>query len=117
VHRIAGTAPVDGVGQSGYAGDGGPATDALLNHPVDLELADDGTLYFSDVMNHCIRAIDPDGTVRTAVGTCGKKGYDGDNGPATEALLNRPYGIEWAPPNRLYIADTGNSVIRVVDLK
>ena len=35
---------------------------------------------------------------------------------ATTALLNRPYGVEWAAPNTLYIADTGNSVIRAVHL-
>jgi streptogramin lyase len=116
VHRIAGTAPAGGVAQSGYAGDGGAATDAMLNHPVDLALADDGTLYFTDVFNHCIRAIDSSGTIRAVVGTCGSKGFDGDGGPATKAHLNRPYGVEWVPPNRLYISDTGNNVIRVVDL-
>lgn len=116
VHRVAGQPPVDGVAQSGYAGDGGPATDALVNHPVDLALGGDGTLFFSDVYNHCIRAIDPSGTVRTVAGVCGEKGYEGDGGLATEALFNRPYGIEWAAPNTLYIADTGNSVIREVQL-
>lgn len=116
VRRVAGTAPVGGVSQNGYAGDGGPATDALLNHPVDLALADDGTLFITDVFNHCVRAVAPDGTISTVVGRCGQKGYEGDFGPATEALLNRPYGVEWAPPNTLYIADTGNSVIREVRL-
>lgn len=116
VHRVAGIAPVDGVAQSGYSGDGGPATEALLNHPVDLELGDDGTLYLSDVYNHCIRAIDGNGAIRTVVGVCGTKGFEGDGGLATEALLNRPYGIEWAPPNTLYVADTGNSVVRTVHL-
>jgi len=43
-------------------------------------------------------------------------GYDGDGGLATKALLNRPDGIEWAPPNTLFVADTGNSVIREVHL-
>ncbi len=116
VHRVAGTAPVGGVSQSGYSGDGGPATDALLNHPVDLALGGDGTLYVTDVYNHCVRAIGGDGTIRTVAGVCGTKGYEGDSGLASEALLNRPYGIEWAAPNTLYIADTGNSVIRVVHL-
>jgi len=116
VHRVAGTAPVGGVSQSGYSGDGGSATDALLNHPVDLALGSDGTLYVTDVYNHCIRAIDGGGTIRTVAGVCGTKGFEGDGGLATEALLNRPYGVEWAPPNTLYIADTGNSVIRTVHL-
>ena len=113
VTRIAGTAPVDGVGQNGYAGDGGQATDALLNFPVDLDFGPDGTLYFTDVNNHCVRAIAPDGVLSTVVGICGQKGFSGDDGPAGEALLSLPFGLEVAN-GRLNIADTGNQVIRSV---
>jgi hypothetical protein len=116
VHRIAGAAPVGDVSQSGYSGDGGPAIDALLDHPVDLAIGGDGTLYITDVYNHCVRAIDVGGTIRTVAGVCGTKGFEGDGGLATAALLNRPYGVEWAAPNTLYIADTGNSVIRTIHL-
>ena len=113
VTRIAGTAPVDGVGQSGYSGDGGPATDALINYPVDLDFGDDGTLYFTDVNNHCVRAISPTGVISTVAGACGEKGFSGDGGPASEALLTLPFGLEVAD-GRLHIADTGNQVIRTV---
>lgn len=116
VHRIAGTPPKDGAPQNGYAGDGGPALDARLNFPVDLALADDGTLYFSDVRNHCVRAIDSKGIISTAVGRCGEKGYEGDGGPGDAALLNLPFGVEWVD-GALLVADTGNSVIRKVKLK
>jgi hypothetical protein len=116
VHRVAGQPPVNGVPRPGYSGDGGPALQAELNHPVDLALADDGTIYFSDVLNHCIRAIAPDKTIRTVAGVCGTKGYNGDGGPATAALFNRPYGVEWAAPNTIYVADTGNSVVRAFKL-
>ena len=109
--RIAGRPPVDGVPQRGYAGDGGPATDALLANPVDLAIGADGTLYFTDVDNHCVRAIDPAGVIRTIVGVCGTPGYAGDGGPSTEALLKYPFGLEVDGDN-LYIADMGNSVIR-----
>lgn len=112
VHRVAGQPPADGVPQRGYAGDGGPALDATLNYPVDIAIADDGTLYFSDVHNHCVRRITPDGVIDTAAGVCGQRGYAGDGGPPTEALFNLPFGIEWAD-GRLYVADTGNSVVRV----
>jgi sugar lactone lactonase YvrE len=116
VVRIAGTPPVDGVAQRGYAGDGGSALEAKLNNPVDLALADDGTLYFTDVYNHCVRKVDPAGVISTVVGQCGTPGSTGDGGPATAALLKRPYGIELAG-NNLYIADTGNQTIRVVKLQ
>ncbi|KIG14425.1 hypothetical protein DB30_06768 [Enhygromyxa salina] len=113
VRRVAGTPPQSGVPQSGYAGDGGPALDAKLNFPVDLALADDGTLYFTDVYNHCVRAIDTDGMIRTAVGRCGESGFEGDGGPPEDALLNLPFGVEWAD-GRLLVSDTGNSVIRSI---
>ncbi|HLT37127.1 MAG TPA: hypothetical protein VK034_12610, partial [Enhygromyxa sp.] len=108
VRRVAGTPQ-----EEGYSGDGGPATEAKLNFPVDLALADDGTLYFTDVRNHCVRAIDTDGTIRTAVGQCGVKGFAGDGGPPEEALLNLPFGIEWAN-GKLVVSDTGNGVIRTI---
>ncbi len=115
VHRIAGTPPQDGVPQSGYDGDGGPAIDAKLNFPVDLALDDDGVLYFTDVRNHCVRSIDPDGTIDTVVGMCGEKGYEGDGGPPEEARLNLAFGVEWVD-GTLIVSDTGNSVIRRVNL-
>jgi hypothetical protein len=116
VSIVAGLEPVKGVAQKGYSGDGGPATEAKLNRPVDLALAPDGTLYFSDVFNSCVRAIAPDGTIRTAVGQCGVRGYEGDGGPAEEALLKLPYGIEYAE-GTLYISDSGNYVVRAVGIE
>jgi hypothetical protein len=116
VHRIAGTAPVNGVPQTGYAGDGGPALEARLFNPVDLALAPDGTLYFTDVYNHCVRAIAPGGTISTVAGRCGEPGYSGDGAPAAEARLKRPYGIELSG-DTLHISDTGNNVIRSVKLR
>jgi len=113
VRRIAGVAPVDRVPQRGYSGDGGPATEALLNNPVDLALAEDGSLYFTDVYNHCVRMIDPAGIISTVAGTCGRFGESGDGGPATAALLSRPYGLELTP-DALIISDTGNNTIRSV---
>ena len=113
VHRVAGTPPEDGVAQKGYSGDGGPALEAKLNFPVDLAFDDEGTLYFTDVYNNCVRAIDGEGTIRTAVGVCDEKGFSGDGGPPEEALLKVPFGLEWHD-GRLLIADSGNNVIRSV---
>jgi hypothetical protein len=116
VRRVAGRPPVNGIPQVGYEGDGGPALEAKLSGPVDLAFDADGTLYFTDVGNHCVRAIAPDGTIRRVVGRCGQAGYSGDRGPALEARLRRPYGLEIAG-DLLTIADTGNNVIRQVRLR
>jgi hypothetical protein len=113
---VAGLPPVDGLQQKGYSGDGGPAAEATLNRPVDLAIADDGTLYFTDVSNHCVRAIDPDGVISTVAGVCSERGDDGDGELATEAHLKIPFGVE-LDGDVLYIADTGNSVIRAVKLR
>lgn len=116
VTRFAGTAPVGGMAQTGHTGDGGPALEATFFNPVDLALDTDGTMYVSDVYNHCIRAIGADGNIRTVAGVCGDAGYAGDRGPATAAQLKRPYGIE-VHGGFLYISDTGNNVIRAVRLR
>lgn len=116
VEIVAGVEPVDGVAQKGTSPDGTPATETLLNRPTDIALAEDGTLYFSDVYNHCIRQVTTDGEVYTVAGRCEEKGFEGDGGSPTEALLKLPYGIELSGSS-LYIADTGNNRIRVVNLE
>jgi hypothetical protein len=112
---------IAGTGEAGYSGDGGPATAAQINHPVDLEVVPDGSLLFTDTGNNCVRKIDPAGLISTVAGLCtttyapATGGFAGDGGPATEALLNWPYGIE-LDGNKLYIADTFNNRVRVVNL-
>lgn len=101
-------------GWPGYAGDGGDALDAVFSGPRDLEIAADGTIYVADTHNHCVRKIDTSGVVSTVAGVCGEQGFDGDGGPATEALMNEVYGIELAADGTLYIADAYNHVFRIV---
>src|SRR5262245_62831604 len=79
-----------GVGQAGYAGDGGQATKARLDNPFGVARGPDGALYVCDAMNHAVRRIYRNGVITTVAGA-GKKGYSGDGGPALEATLNEPY--------------------------
>ena len=105
---------IAGTGIKGYSGDGGLATEAMLNGPRDVKVSLDGTIYIADTENHCIRKVDPIGIITTFAGRCGVPGFAGDAGPASLAVLNSPYGIEVDEVGNLYIADTFNNRIRIV---
>ncbi|MCB9761124.1 MAG: hypothetical protein H6739_14890 [Alphaproteobacteria bacterium] len=99
----------------GYSGDGGPATEAMLNTPTDVAVAPDGTIYIADTDNSCVRRVSTDGIIDTYAGRCGERGYEGDYGPAAEALLDRPFGVAVDLDGAVYISDTYNSAIRRVE--
>jgi hypothetical protein len=105
---------VAGTGQLGYSGDNGPGDQARLAGPSRMALDDAGNLYICETKNHVVRKLAPNGTITTAFGT-GERGYEGDGGPATEAQLDSPYDVTIGPEGDMYIADTGNNVIRRVD--
>ncbi|HUB45293.1 MAG TPA: hypothetical protein VMB73_09945 [Acetobacteraceae bacterium] len=106
---------VVGTGQPGYAGDGGPAREALLNNPFDLCFDADGNLIFADTYNHCIRRVDArTGIISTVAGT-GGPGFAGDGGEATQALLNQPYGVVVDAGGTIYFADRLNKRVRRIE--
>lgn len=106
---------IAGTGTPGYSGDGGLARNARLRDPVDLVVDDYGVIYVADVGNHVIRAVrTTTGTISTVAGN-GTVGYGGDGGAATAASLNEPRGVGIDRVGNLFIADTGNHVIRRVD--
>ncbi len=106
---------IAGTGSPGYGGDGGSATSASLNNPRDIEFGPDGLLYIADQFNNRVRALSVDeGIISTVAGT-GEAGFGGDGGPAIDALLWWPSGLEFDPDGNLYVADVNNNRIRRID--
>ena len=104
IHHLAGT------GKQGYAGDGGPAREALLSGPKAISLGPDG-VYIADTESHTIRRIDlKKGTIETIAGA-GKRG-DGPDGNPLGCGLARPHGVFVAAKGVVYIADSENHRIR-----
>jgi DNA-binding beta-propeller fold protein YncE len=71
-------------------------------------------VYICDAGNNVIRKITvANGNIQTIAGT-GAKGFSGDGGPATEATLSNPWGVAVDATGNVFIADSDNSVVRVV---
>jgi trimeric autotransporter adhesin len=104
---------VAGSGRAGFSGDGGPATEAKIA-AGDVALDASGDLYIADDDNHRIRKVDKESIIHTVAGS-GKAGYSGDGGPATEAALNGPSGIDFDGEGNLFITCHWESVVRKVD--
>ncbi len=74
-----------------------------------------GDLFIADAGNSVIREVDPAGTITTVVGDYDLgSGYSGDNGAAASAQLNDPTGVAVDAAGDLFIADSGNNVVRKV---
>jgi uncharacterized protein (TIGR03437 family) len=100
---------VAGKGTGSFSGDNRPATSAELYAPVGITVDSAGSLYIADIGNNRIRKVS-NGVITTVAGI-GTAGFSGDNGPATSAQLNDPYGVAVSSGN-VYIADSGNNRIR-----
>ena len=107
---------VAGTGESGFSGDGGPATDAMIYFPAGIDIAA-GVLYIADAGNHRVRAVDlTSGIITTTAGT-GTPGFSGDGGDPLSASLSDPRDVAAADDGlSLYVADRGNHRIRLVTL-
>jgi hypothetical protein len=104
------------LGASGRSGDDGPATDAQLNAPFAVAVTADGGFLIADTFNNMVRKVSARGVITRAAGT-GAAGFSGDDGPATDAQLNRPHGVAMMADGGFLIADTGNNVVRKVSAR
>ena len=125
-------ATVAGSGERGFFGDGGPATEALLNNPEDVFADRHGNLYIADRGNFRVRKVDVSGTITTVAGTDIPLPEDAppdltvtseivtalfpfvEGGPATEARMF-PEAVFVDGFGDLYVADSGYQRIRVVE--
>jgi sugar lactone lactonase YvrE len=110
-----------GTGSAGYTGDNGAASAASLSAPKAVALDTDGNLYIADSGNNVIRKVNAAGTISTYGGgatTVCSQSFDalGDGCPATQATFSNPSGLTADKDGVLYVSDTGNNVIRQIDV-
>jgi Bacterial Ig-like domain (group 3) len=112
---------VAGNGTAGDTGDGGSALAAELNAPSAVAVDSSGDLFIADTGNNVVREVVPgpggqlaNGTITTVAGG-GNNSAPVYSGPASGAALNQPGGVATNNAD-LFVSDTGNNVIREVDM-
>jgi sugar lactone lactonase YvrE len=104
---------IAGVGQAGYAGDGGPAQHAMFDSPQSLTMDATGRLYVGDEHNHVIRLIETDGLISTLAGS-GEAGFAKDGQSAARASLNDPENVLVRDDASVLITDGDNARVLLV---
>jgi uncharacterized protein (TIGR03437 family) len=110
---------VAGNNTAGYSGDAGAATAAEIDGPAAVWIDSKGNLYIADQFNNRIRMVTTSSGNITTVAGNGTPGFLGDTGSstpetATSAEINGPDTVILDSKGNLYIADTANSVVRMV---
>ena len=100
-----------GNGTAGHSGDGGPASSAELGYPGAVAAGSSGNVFIDDGLS-LIREVS--GEVITTVAGNGIYGYAGDGGPALQGEWGFSEGLAVDSHDNLYIADTGDGLIREV---
>ncbi|MBO19131.1 MAG: hypothetical protein CL732_01150 [Chloroflexi bacterium] len=108
---------VAGSGQSGYSGDGGPATQATMQEPYSLAVdQNNGDVYVVDRLNAVVRKVDAATGIITTVAGTGEAGYSGDGGPGNQTMLREPNDCFLDGRGGLLIADIQDQRIRRLDI-
>ncbi len=105
---------IAGTGTAGGFGNGGPATSARLNGPIQVFTDTLGNVFICDQFNHAVRKVDTAGIISVIAGFNGA-GYSGDGGPATNAKLNEPAGGYVDQQHNIYVIEYRNGTIRRID--
>ena len=104
---------IAGNGIYGYNGDGGLGTNTMLNYPSGVAVDMSGNVYIADSSNSRMRLWNQStGIVTTIVGN-GTRGFSGDGGAGANAMLANPWGVAVDASGSVFIADTGNSRVRM----
>jgi sugar lactone lactonase YvrE len=111
IQTIAGTHS-DSSRAVGYSGDGGPAVDALLSYPAGLTYDGAGHLIVLDSGNDVLRQIDLTANIITTIAGDHVRGFGGDGGAATAAMLYFPQATTVDPSGNIFVADTNNDRVR-----
>jgi len=106
---------IAGTGIQGFSGDGSSAILAQLNYPSAISLDSFGNIYIADSQNNRIRKVDHITKMISTFAGSNAVTYQGDNIPATSALLFEPAGLWIDSMNNMYIADSGNWRIRFIN--
>lgn len=101
-----------------FIGTGAPGlSDTAVANPYGLAFGPDGALYFCDLDNQRIRRIDLRTRRTSVVAGNGRRGYEGDGGPAVDASLNMPHEIVFDRDGHLYVAERDSHVVRRIDAR
>jgi RHS repeat-associated protein len=107
---------IAGTGVAGFSGDGGPATEARLNHPYGIAVGPDDSVYVVDRDNRRVRWLRPDGAINTlaGIGVDALSGDGGDGGLASQATVSSlGLGIAVGPDGSVYVSqDLSNMRVR-----